>query len=101
MIISPLLIDEACDDVMFNLPFKFGVGPPAATPYCRTVAAGIALLPTEFPARHDTHSPPFDVPHRCANVCGTISPPSLMIGDSAVTILLSSRNVGMLVQELA
>src|SRR5581483_3122119 len=68
VMISPLLIEDACDDVKFNRPFRFAVGPPFATPYCSTVAPGIALLPTEFPARHDTHSPPFGLLQRCANV---------------------------------
>src|SRR3954463_15472749 len=71
----------------------FACGPPAAMPYCRTVAFGIPLFPFEFPARHDNHSFPFELLQRCENPCGVSNPPSVVIGESPVTIPLSSRNV--------
>jgi hypothetical protein len=94
VIISPLLIDPLWELVKFNRPFKFAAAVPAVIPYCKTVAFGIELLPFEFPARHDSHSFPLTLLHRCENTCGDINPASVVIGDNGVTTLLSSRNVG-------
>jgi hypothetical protein len=53
------------------------------------------LFPFEFPARHETHSFPVALLQRCANICGTTCPPSVVIGDNEFMIPVSSMKVGL------